>query len=263
MNTCRIFDRTPSSWTDLQEMVGQLFDEIGCKVEIGKIAPNVRGAKEIDVCVRDVSITPSAVYLCECKYWQRSVPQEIVHAFRTVMADTGAHRGYIISMVGFQSGAYEAIANTNIDLVTFDELQDVFCDRWRTAIGERLTPYTDIFFPYWDPSGGRIPTFKWVKEHIERQQRLIEAYRPILMLRPFSDKRRYEARFPIILPAINERGEFEGEIVIESYRQLYDFIQSSLPIALYHFQVLHGEIKPDRVPGEYDPLVTPERGQQH
>ena len=142
----RIFDRAPSNWTDLQEMVGQLFEETGCTVEIGKTVPNIRGAKEIDVYVRDESITPNAVYLCECKYWERSVPQEIVHAFRTVMADTGAHRGYIISKAGFQSGAYESAANTNIDLLTFAELQEVFDDRWRIAMGEKLAPYTDIFF---------------------------------------------------------------------------------------------------------------------
>jgi hypothetical protein len=81
-------------------MVGQLFEELGCKVEIGKTVPNVGGAKEIDVYVRDVSITPNAIYLCEYKYWTRSVPQEIEHSFRTVMADTGAHRGYIISRAG-------------------------------------------------------------------------------------------------------------------------------------------------------------------
>jgi Restriction endonuclease len=253
-----IFDRDPLSWTDLQEMVGQLFEELGCKVAIGKTVPNVRGAKEIDVYVRDVSITPNAIYLCECKYWARSVPQEIVHSFRTVMADTGAHRGYIISRAGFQSGAFEAAANTNIDLVTFAKLQEIFSDRWRIAMGERFTPYTDIFFPYWDPVGGRMPTFKWTREHVERQQKLIDAYRPMLMLRPFSDKRRYETWFPIILPAINELGEFEGETIINSYRQLYDFIESSLPIALYHFQVLHGEVKPDRTLGEYDPLLPPE-----
>jgi hypothetical protein len=103
-----------------------------------------------------------------------------------------------------------------------------------------------------------MPTFKWTREHVERQQKLIDAYRPMLMLRPFSDKRRYEAWFPIILRAINERGEFEGATIINSCRQLYDFIESSLPIALYHFQVLHGEVKPDRTLGEYDPLLPPE-----
>ncbi len=34
-------------------------------------------------------------------------PREKVHAFRTVMDETGANRGYIISRVGFQIGAIE------------------------------------------------------------------------------------------------------------------------------------------------------------
>jgi hypothetical protein len=103
-----IFDRDPANWEELQDMTGQLFDEIGCEVVVGKPIDNVRGAKEIDVFVRDVAITPPAVYLCECKLWKRAVPQEIVHAFRTVMADVGAHRGFIISGAGFQKGAFEA-----------------------------------------------------------------------------------------------------------------------------------------------------------
>ena len=57
---------------------------------------------------------------------------------------------------------------------------------------------------------------------------------------------------------INERGEFEGETIINSYRQLYDFIESSFSIALYHFQVLPGEVEADRMLGEYDPLLPPE-----
>lgn len=251
----KVFDRDPSDWKELQDMVGQLFEEMGCEVEVGKQVLNVRGTKEIDVYVSDPAIAPGGVYLCECKYWKRSVPQEIVHSFRTVMSDTGAHRGFIISMAGFQSGAREAATNTNIDLVTFAELQAIFADRWRVTMGERLTPYSNVFFPYWDPSGGARPTFQWQKEHVERQQQLINAYRPILFLRPMSEKRRYETNFPIVLPAVNERGEFEGEITINSYRQLYDFIESNLPVALYHLQVLHGEIRPNRAQGEYDPLA--------
>jgi hypothetical protein len=48
-----IFDRDPANWEELQDMTGQLFDEIGCDVVVGKPIDNVRGAKEIDVFVRD------------------------------------------------------------------------------------------------------------------------------------------------------------------------------------------------------------------
>src|SRR5213080_4807970 len=46
---------------------------------------------------RDGHAVPPAVYLCECKFWTRPVPQEVVHAFRTVISDAGAHRGFVIS----------------------------------------------------------------------------------------------------------------------------------------------------------------------
>ena len=47
----KVFDRDPSDWKELQDMVGQLFEEMGCEVEVGKQVLNVRGTKEIDVYV--------------------------------------------------------------------------------------------------------------------------------------------------------------------------------------------------------------------
>ena len=250
-----IFDRDPANWEELQDMTGQLFDEIGCEVVVGKPIDNVRGAKEIDVFVRDVAITPPAVYLCECKLWKRAVPQEIVHAFRTVMADVGAHRGFIISGAGFQKGAFEAATNTNIDLVTFGELQRIVGDRWRVNMGERLMPFADRLFAYWDPTGGRMPKFQWTESHRERHRRLMNAYEPLIHIGPVSRHYLFKREFPIILPAVNERGQFAGEVSINTYRQLYDFIDANKDLALYHFQVLHGEVRPNRIDGEYNPVA--------
>ena len=103
-----IFDKDPDDWRALQDMTGQLFAEIGCNVQVGRNLQTIRGAKEIDVYVRDEGVAPPATYLCECKHWKRAVPQEIVHAFRAVLGDAGAHRGFIISSIGFQQGAFEA-----------------------------------------------------------------------------------------------------------------------------------------------------------
>lgn len=249
----QIFDHEPADWRALQEMVGKLFEELGCEVAIGKRVENVRGTKEIDVYVRDVAITPPSTYLVECKFWKRAVPQEVVHAFRTVMADVGAHRGFIVSSRGFQEGAFEAAANTNIDLVTFRELQAIFADRWRISMGERFIPYGNRLFPYWD-FPGRMPRFKWEKKHVERQRQLMDAYEPIRRLGPLSRMEKFLWHLPITLPAVNERGEIGGVITIDSYRQLFDFIDRNKELALYHFQVLHGEVPPGRIEGEYDPM---------
>jgi hypothetical protein len=246
-----IFDRDPADWKELQSLAGQMFDEIGCEVIIGKGVTNVRGVKEIDVFVHDVAITPPGIYLCECKRWKRAVPQEVVHAFRTVMVDIGAHRGFIISAAGFQKGAVEAATNTNIDLVTFEELQNIFADRWRVTMGERFMPFADRLFPYWDYFG-KIPVFQWNESHRKRQDELKRAYRPLIYLSPMHRWAEFKEKFPIVLPAVNERGYLEGKISITTYRELYDFMDANKDVALYHFRVLHGEVRPKH-PDEYDP----------
>jgi len=247
-----IFDREPNDWVDLQNMVGQMFFELGCDVEVSKKVQNVRGAKEIDVYVRDTKSQPPSIYLCECKYWKRAVPQEVVHAFRTVMQDTGAHRGFIVSNSGFQAGAFEAVRNTNIDLVTFPQLQEIFFDRWREHMSEHYAPFDKRLFPYWDYPG-KMPKFKWDQSHVERQQKLVQVYQPMTMLGPLSKMTGYRQKFPMVLSAIDDLGRINGELRIETYRQFFDFIESNKDLALYHFQVLYGEIEPNRIKGEYNP----------
>jgi Restriction endonuclease len=128
-----IFDREPTDWKDLQRMVGQMFSEMDCVVRVGERVGLVRGGKEIDVYVLDNGVAPPAQYLCECKLWKKAIPQEVVHSFRTVVADYGSNIGFIISSGRFQPGAQKAAVNTNVQLVTFVELQDIFFDRWRVA----------------------------------------------------------------------------------------------------------------------------------
>ena len=66
---------------------------------------------------------------------------------------------------------------------------------------------------------------------------------------------KFRWQLPTSLPAVNERGEIGGTITIDSYRQLFDFIDRNKGLALYHFQILHGEIAPGRIEGEYDPMA--------
>ena len=235
-----VFDDEPSDWRGLQVLVAQLFNELGCDVKIGERFELVRGSKEIDVYVSDPETAPSSQYLCECKYWARPIPQEVIHSFRTVVADFGAHRGFVISREGFQSGSYEAVENTNIDLVTFPELQEIFFDRWRIAMGRSFMPYADRLFPYWDYPG-KMPKFKWEKEHIQKQHQLIDAYKPLIHIGPVAEHEEYRQQFPMVLPAVDEKGDIDGEIRITSYRQLYDFMNQIKDIALHHFQMLYGE----------------------
>lgn len=236
-----IFDYEPTDWGELQDRVGQLFSEIGCDVEIGERVKLVRGEKEIDVLVRDPQTTPASVYLCECKFWRKPIPQEVIHSFRTVLSDFGAHRGFIISRVGFQSGAKKAVENTNLDLLTFEELQSLFFDRWRVAMGLKYRTYADRLFPYWD-FPGRTPKIKWEKEHVDRRQLLIEAYHPLLHIGPLFEMEGSVWNLPMTLPGLDKKGNPDGTVSLSTYRQVYDFIDRSKDLAMKHFQVLYGEV---------------------
>lgn len=235
------FDDDPSDWRELQERVAQLFSEVGCDAKVGERVKLVRGEKEIDVLVHDSQITPASVYLCECKLWSNPIPQEIIHSFRTILADFGAHRGFIISKAGFQSGAKEAVKNTNLDLVTFRELQAIFFDRWRISMGKKYRLYADRLFPYWD-FPGKKPAIQWGKEHFARQQLLIEAYRPLVYIGPSFEMNGSVWELPMTLPSLDENGDQNGSITLASYRQVYDFVDRCKDVALSQFQLLYGEI---------------------
>jgi len=236
-----LFDEEPRDWRELQTRVAQLFSEMGCDATVGERVTLIRGEKEIDVAIRDPETSPPSVYLCECKFWKKSVPQEVIHSFRTVLSDFGAHRGFIISRSGFQPGAREAVKNTNLDLFTFCDLQSLFFDRWRIAMGKAYRPYADRLFPYWDYPG-RAPKIKWQKKHAERQQLLIESYHPLLRIGPLFEMEGSVWDLPMTLPALDEKGAPAGTITLSTYRQVYDFIDRNRDRALRHFQELYGEI---------------------
>src|SRR3954463_1628988 len=103
-----------------------MFTEIGCTTSESYVATLVRGQKEIDVYVEDSVVVPRQTYAVECKLWKKAVEQETIHAFRTVCADLGVTIGFVVAKNGFQSGAHAAVERTNVRLVTFEELQDMF-----------------------------------------------------------------------------------------------------------------------------------------
>lgn len=148
---------TPDNWRDLQNEVARVFAECGFKVDIEQTVATVRGKVEIDVAAEEEVKGRRYTILCECKNWKARVPQAVVHSFRTVVADLGAHAGYIISTAGFQQGAFEAVANTNVRLVTWAEFQETFETTWYEhffypQITERLDSlfsFTEPFLPRW------------------------------------------------------------------------------------------------------------------
>lgn len=182
MNNLRINCSSPTDWRDLQDKVNQIFQECGFKSEIAREIKTVRGIVEVDIHAEDLSSQPVTIYLCECKNWQARVPQSVVHSFRTVVADYGANWGFIISSAGFQSGAYKAVDNTPIQLLTWEEFQELFVDRWiQNYMIPRLHSEVDSLIPYTEPLCA-VPYNKEGEFPKERFRELCEKYADLAFL---------------------------------------------------------------------------------
>jgi restriction endonuclease len=130
----KIFDTSPDTWQDLEIMVQQAFDEMGYESHRKYPVQTVRGTVEIDVFAKKTTTPIPSIVLCECKHWNTPVSQTVIHGFRTVCSDIGAHYGLIVSKKGFQSGAAESRESTNIHLMTFEEFQKTFFREWREGV---------------------------------------------------------------------------------------------------------------------------------
>ena len=95
----------PVDWRDLQNKVCLLLSQSGFEAEIEKVVSTPRGKVEIDVFAIDPGSIDKITYVVECKNWCTPVNQSVIHAFTTVMSETGSNIGYIVSRVGFQNGA--------------------------------------------------------------------------------------------------------------------------------------------------------------
>jgi restriction system protein len=96
-----LFMNSPKDWRDLQLLTKQLFEEINCQCEVEQNINTARGKVCVDIHVTDFVSSPPLIYLCECKSWKTKVPKSVVHSFRSIVHDSGANRGYIISKAGF------------------------------------------------------------------------------------------------------------------------------------------------------------------
>lgn len=143
----------PDKWQDLQLGVERIFRNVGLqsKVEVDVSTP--RGSVNVDVLAIDELSLDNIKYIVECKNWSSSIPQSVVHSFTTVMHETGANIGFIISKHGLQSGAKEYTRNTNIVGLTYLEFQQRYFEAWWTRyfcprIGDaadRVLQYTEEF----------------------------------------------------------------------------------------------------------------------
>ncbi|MEO1151106.1 MAG: restriction endonuclease [Pseudomonadota bacterium] len=162
----KITQEIPRNWKELEEIVKAILQESGMKAEHNHHLDLPRGKVNVDVYSEEEvdGIVHRTIY--ECKNWSSLVPQTVVHAFRTVVDETGVNRGYVISKKGFQSGAKESVKATNIELVTFEEFQKVYFSKWINKRIWAIENTVDGFHTYYEPTGK--PGYSKLKNEEER-----------------------------------------------------------------------------------------------
>ena len=125
----------PSEWGELEDLVAAILNEAGLQARRNVTITLPRGSVDVDVLAEETHDGIVQRIVCECKNWGKNIPKQVVHAFRTVVQESGAHRGYVISRVGFQSGAVEAAHSTNI---ATSDLSGVSGDLLREVDEQRL-----------------------------------------------------------------------------------------------------------------------------
>lgn len=145
----KITNEIPNTWRDLQDKVCKYLNQAGFQAETTKTIDTVRGTVEVDVFAtgNDEKLKQ---FICECKHWETPVPKEKIHAFRTVVQDTGSMLGIFISKSGYQKGAVEAAAYSNVLLKDWKGFLDLIAVQWLKTrfsevvkLGYPLGVYTD------------------------------------------------------------------------------------------------------------------------
>jgi len=146
----------PGRWQDLEARVAQILSECGYDVEVQKNVPLARGDVNIDVWADDHS-SPQNIIAVECKDWARPATKNVVHAFQRVVGDSGANTGLIVSSAGFQKGAVEAAAYSNVRLLDWTQFQTMFAVRWfRQYMAPTIAEQTDALHDYTESINSRI-----------------------------------------------------------------------------------------------------------
>lgn len=147
-----ITEREPENWRELQSEVARILTECGMHSDVEKTIPLARGTAEIDVIAVETIQGRTSTIFCECKLWKNSVPQSVIHAFRTVVAEGGANVGYVITSSDFQRGAFAAADLTNLRLLTWADFQAEFEATWiERYLRPEVTKRLDALFSLVEP----------------------------------------------------------------------------------------------------------------
>jgi len=121
-------------WREYQTETEEFFRSLGFVATVESPVPGIRSKHRIDVWVEGDIQGIHFKWVVECKCWKTNVPKEKVMALMSIVQDLGADRGFLLSEVGFQSGAIHAAEHTNITLTSLADLRSELDNRpWETA----------------------------------------------------------------------------------------------------------------------------------
>lgn len=193
----------PETWQDLQNGVCKILNEIGLSAEVCKLISTPRGNVEIDVYAVDGNSVDKIKYLVECKNWSVNIPQTVIHAFTTIMHETGGNIGYIISKKEMQAGAIEYTKNTNITGMSYEEFQrkyfSVWFDKWFVGrIGDTVDALTQYVEPFNSRRDRKVSQLSLSKQ--KQYSALVDKYFEFGISMAFFEFPRYSPKFKVSTP---------------------------------------------------------------
>ena len=111
-------------WQKYQEDAAEFFRGLGLSVAVEAYVRGTRGEHEIDVHVKGSLHGIAFNWIIECKAWQTNIPKEKVLILAEIVQDVGADRGFLLSEIGFQSGAVLQAAKRNTTLTSLQDLRE-------------------------------------------------------------------------------------------------------------------------------------------
>ncbi|MBT9143794.1 MAG: hypothetical protein DDT32_02138 [Syntrophomonadaceae bacterium] len=165
-----------SPWKDYQEEAAAFFRSLGLDASTDVTVQGVRTSHDIDVVVRSHHVGFDITWLVECKRCKTRISKLHVLALREIVTDVGADRGILLSEAGFQSGAIEAAALTNVQVTSlaqvrttasndilsmrlceiYDRIEECKERYWEIPKNKRIEHGLRADVGEWDYSGARI-----------------------------------------------------------------------------------------------------------
>lgn len=222
---------TPNSWKDLQDKVCKYLNQAGYNAISPKTIETVRGTVEVDVFVTSEDELLKQ-FICECKYWDTPVPKEKIHAFRTVIQDSGSMLGILISKNGFQKGAIEAACCSNVILKNWNGFLDMIAVQWLKHRSEQVLKLSLPLSVYTDPLDVPVEIFR-DKVTKAKYKELGLKYVPSYMMIRSLEMGMQSPDEPVIL----------DNVKYDDYNSLFDFIERMLIQAVEEYEALFSVYK--------------------